>query len=365
VRSIAETDGTARIALVGANAHEVRTIMVEGDCGLLSIAPPELRPVFEPSLRKISWPNGAEAMLYSAAEPDHLRGPQHSHAWCDEIAKWAKGTDVWNMLGMTMRKGETPRITVTTTPRQVPVMRRIAQEAGLVLTTGRMVDNRLNLSASYIHGMKTTHEGTRLGRQELDGIEVADVEGSLFPRDLIDRCFAASVPLPYGRVVVGVDPPASASGDACGIVVVGTGADGKAYVLADCTVEQPSPERWARAVAAAYHAWGADKVVAEGNQGGEMVTATLRAAELGLPVKLVHASRGKSARAEPVAMLFEAGRAWFAGAFPELEDELAGLQIGGGYEGPGRSPDRADACVWAMTELMLGKRAVEPRVRGF
>jgi phage terminase large subunit-like protein len=364
VRSLAEAQAGITIALVGASHADVRQVMVEGESGLLSIAPDHLRPAYEPSLRRLIWPNGATAQLYSAAEPDRLRGPQHHYAWCDEVAKWSRGSEAWNMLGMTMRLGDAPQIAATTTPRQTPVMHQILGEARVRITTGKMDDNRAHLPTNWRTAMVALHGGTRIGRQELDGEMVADVQGALFSRALIEKARVLAVPEPYRRVVVAVDPPASAHGDACGIVVAAIGADGLCYVLADCTVERASPDQWARAVAGAAEAWGADRVVAEANNGGAMVEATLRAAALNLPVKLVHASRGKVARAEPVLTLFEAGRARLAGAFPELEDQLCGFITGGGYEGPGRSPDRADACVWAVTELMLGRRGVEPRVRG-
>jgi phage terminase large subunit-like protein len=210
--------------------------------------------------------------------------------------------------------------------------------------------------------MAEVYGKARLGRQELLGEFLEDAEDALWTRDLIERCRVECAPQ-MRRIVIGVDPPASAGGDACGIIAVGKGADGKAYVLADHSVKGRSPEGWARAVAAAADAWCADRVVAEANQGGDMVVSTLQAADVAMPVKKVHAARGKVARAEPVAALYEAGKAYHAGSFPELEDELCGLIAGGGYEGPGRSPDRADALVWAMTELMLGMRGVEPRVR--
>jgi phage terminase large subunit-like protein len=232
-----------------------------------------------------------------------------------------------------------------------------------VTTRGRTTDNGAH-SANFLDVMMATYGGTRLGRQELDGELIDDVAGSLWPRAVIERCRTGTVDgddLP--RVVVGVDPPASVGGDACGIVVCGRGEDGTGYVLEDASVEGLRPEGWARAVVAAAERWGADKVVAEGNQGGAMVESVLRAADAALPVRMVWAKRGKAVRAEPVAYLFEKGEAKFAGAFRALEDELAGLTIGGGYEGPGRSPDRADACVWAMTELMLRREQARPRVR--
>jgi phage terminase large subunit-like protein len=206
------------------------------------------------------------------------------------------------------------------------------------------------------------YAGTRLGRQELDGELIADAAGALWSRDLLERQRAACAP-ELKRVVIGVDPPVSEKGDACGIVAVGLGVDKKAYVLGDHSISGASPERWARAVAAAADAWQADRVVVEDNQGGNMVESVLRAADIAMPVKRVHASRGKSARAEPISILYEAAQVLHVSAFLEMEDQMCGLTIGGGYEGPGRSPDRADALVWALTELMLGKAERVPQVR--
>ncbi|MFM6829937.1 MAG: DNA-packaging protein [Novosphingobium sp.] len=367
VRECAEANPEARIALVGASLHEVRSVMVEGESGLLSIGAPWRRPTYESSVRRLVWPNGAQAFLYSAGEPDSLRGPQHSHAWCDEVAKWDNGssraTATWDNLLMGLRLGDDSRLVATTTPRPVPLVARIMAEetsGNVVLTRGSTFDNTANLPARFIAAMRQTFGQSLLGRQELYGEMIEDLQGALWTRALIEQGREAQSP-PMTRVVVAVDPPASAHGDACGIVVCGIGDDRIARVLADCSVEHASPERWARAVADAARAWSADRVVAEANQGGEMVEAVLRAAEAALPLRLVHASRGKTARAEPVAALYEAGRVRHAGMFPRLEDELCGLMPGGEYQGPGRSPDRADACVWALTELMLG-RAGEPRV---
>lgn len=365
VRKVAEADPDARIALVGASLHEARSVMVEGESGLLSIGAPWKRPVFESSVRRVVWPNGAQAFLYSAGEPESLRGPQHSHAWCDEIAKWDNSSNramaMWDNLLMGLRLGEDPRLVATTTPRPVPLVTRIIGDGDdVVVTRGSTFDNARNLPARFVQAMQRNFGGTTLGRQELLGEMIEDLAGALWSRSLIESAREDAAP-PCMRVVVGVDPPASAHGDACGIVVCGIGDDRIARVLADCSVEQASPERWARAVANAARAWSADRVVAEANQGGEMVGAVLRAAEATLPLRLVHASRGKTARAEPVAALYEAGRVRHAGMFPKLEDELCGLMPGGEYQGPGQSPDRADACVWALTELMLGQQA-EPRI---
>ncbi|HKY80435.1 MAG TPA: terminase family protein [Sphingobium sp.] len=371
VRAIAEGDGQARIALVGATLGEVRSVMVEGPSGLLAIAPWWNRPAFSPALRRLIWPNGATAMLFGAAEPEALRGPQFSHGWADEIAKWPGGEAAWDNLMMGLRLGRRPRLLATTTPRPVGLVRRLVARDGVdvAVTRGRTADNAAHLAEGFMAAMERNYGATRLGRQELEGELIDEVEGALWSRDLLERCRIAYVPgredggALLSRVVVAVDPPASAHGDACGIIVAGIGPEGRAYVVADASVEKASPEGWARAVAAAALVHGADRVVAEANNGGAMVESVLRAAEAGLPVKLVHASRGKVARAEPVAALYETGRVLHRGAFWELEDQMCGLVMGGGYVGPGRSPDRADALVWALTDLMLGRRG-EARVRG-
>jgi phage terminase large subunit-like protein len=367
IRAVAEADGAARIALVGASLGEVRSVMVEGESGLLAVCPPQSRPLFEPSLKRLTFPNGAQAQLYSAGEPESLRGPQHSHAWCDEIGKWSHSHEralrAWDNLLLGLRLGDEQRIVATTTPRSVPLLRRIlADDDGLAVTRGRTSDNGY-LSARYVRTMRVEFGRSLLARQELDGELIEDIEGALWNRALLEDCREQAASAPPVRVVIGVDPPASAEGDACGVVVCALGADGIARMLADCSIRKPTPERWARRVAETARQWQADRVVAEANQGGEMVRSVLRAADIALPVTLVHASRGKVARAEPVAALYEAGRVRHLGQLPMLEDELCGLLAGGCYEGPGRSPDRADALVWALTELMLGQKRV-PRVWG-
>lgn len=361
VSALAARHPGARFALVGATLNEARAVMVEGESGLLSLPFGE-RPTYEPSLRRLTWRNMATATLFSAAEPESLRGPQHDFAWADEIAKWPSGIAAWDNLMLGLRLGDAPRAMATTTPRPVPLVRRLAAEKGVSVTRGRTADNAQHLPPEFIAAMHTAYAGTRWGRQELDGELIEDVAGALWSRDLLERQRVPAVP-ELKRVVIGVDPPVSENGDACGIIAVGLGVDQKAYVLSDHSICGVSPERWARAVAAAVEAWQADRVVAEDNQGGNMVETVLRAADLAMPVKRVHAIRGKSARAEPIAALYEAARVFHVSAFPELEDQMCGLIAGGGYEGPGRSPDRADALVWALTELMLGKAERTPRVR--
>ena len=369
VRIVARHDGSARIALVGASLGEVRSVMVEGESGVLAASPGALVPEFEPSLRRLQWPNGAQAFLYSAGEPEGLRGPQHSHSWCDEVAKWdnagGRALAAWDNLQLGMRLGDHPRVLATSTPRSVPLMNRLEREAkeggDVILARGKTRDNAGILPTAYYKAMLAQYGSSAIGRQELDGEMLPEAEGALWTRAMLETAREAAASSPPVRVVVAVDPPVSATGDACGIVVCALGEDGIARVLADCTFEKASPERWARAVAGAAKAWSADRVVAEANQGGAMVASVLRAAEITLPLKLVHAARCKVARAEPVAALYEAGRVRHAGIFPQLEDQLCGLIAGGRYEGPGRSPDRADALVWGLTELLLGKSSV-PRI---
>ncbi len=369
VRAIAEANCNARIALVSSSLAEARAVMVEGESGILSCSPPERRPVYEPSLKRLRFPNGAQAYLYSAAEPETLRGPQHSHAWCDEIGKWPlahdRATRCWDNLVMGLRLGRDLRIAVTTTPRAVPLVTRLLDREGgaqTIVTRGSTYDNAANLPPGFLAAIERDYGGSQLARQEIGGELVTDVEGALWSRALIESCRETESRPPDRRVVVAVDPPASANGDECGIIVAALGTDGKARVLADCSLGRAQPDRWANAVAMAAHCWNADRVVAEANQGGAMVENVLRAADTALPIKLVHASRGKVARAEPVAALYRAGRALHCGHFPQLEDQLCGLLTGGEYVGPGRSPDRADALVWAMSELMLTNSAA-PRVR--
>lgn len=368
VREIARKYADARIALVGASIPEARAVMVEGESGLLNCSPGRWRPEFEPSLRRLRFSNGAQAYLYSAAEPESLRGPQHSHAWCDEIAKWDNAADrairTWDNMLMGLRLGEQPQVLATTTPRAVPLMRRLVDEesrGSVVVTRGSTYSNVANLPARFIESVRKQFGGTALGRQELDGHLLTEIEGALWGRALIEKCREEFSGEALVRVVVGVDPPASSEGDECGIIVAGIGEDGIARVVSDASLAKASPERWARGVASVALAWKADRVVAEANQGGSMVESVLRAADCQMPIRLVHASRGKVARAEPIAALYEAGRVRHVGQFARLEDQLCGLMAGGRYEGPGRSPDRADALVWALTELMLGRRG-DPRV---
>ncbi len=343
-----------RVALVGATRRDVETVMVRGPAGLLAVGRHYGAVAYRPSRNMVEFGSGAKAFVYAAESAEGLRGPEHHIAWCDELAKWRNADAAWDNLMLGMRMGDRPQTLVTTTPRVVPLLRRIRAMPGVRISGGRSRDNA-HLPESYFAQIEGAYAGTRLGRQELDGELIEDVAGALWQRALIETQRVAAAPAVV-RVVIGVDPPAGIDGDACGIVAVGLGEDGHAYVLEDASVAGLSPEGWAGAVAACAARHRADRVVAESNQGGAMVASVLRAADAGLPVTLVHASRGKAARAEPIVTLYEHGRAFHAGAFPALEDELCGLVAGGGYQGPGRSPDRADALVWAMHEVMFGRR---------
>lgn len=352
-----------RIALVGATIADARSIMVEGVSGLLAVAKARRkRLVWEPSVGRLSWPNGSEARLFSGDNADGLRGPEHDFAWGDELAKWREAEEAWMNLEFGLRRGQRPRALITTTPRPMQLLKRIDEGPMTITTRGRTSDN-INLDDKVVDVLTSTYGGTRIGRQELEGELLHDVEGVLWTHALIEAARCTPPAGGFDRIVVGVDPPAGAgeNSDACEIVVAGS-LDGCLYVIEDATVRGLSPEGWASRVAAAAARWDASLVVAEANNGGAMVESVLKAADLGLRVRLVHASRGKCARAEPIAVKFETGKAFFAGDFPELEAELGGMIAGGGYDGPGRSPDRADAMVWAMTALSETRSGM-PRVR--
>jgi phage terminase large subunit-like protein len=382
VSEIARTMPGASIALVGATPGEVERVMVRGESGLMRVARTGEDFLWYPTRGLVEFASGAQAFVYSGANPEALRGPEHHFAWCDELAKWAYPQATWDNLMLGLRLGEGARALVTTTPRPIPLLRLLDAAPTTRVTRGRTDDNA-HLPADFQDDVRGRYAGTRFERQELDGELIEDFAGALWTREVVTKCRVdmgmgtvtfprggdqsgeglgeSDCPLVLTRVVVGVDPPASAGGDACGIVVCGLGADGIGYVLDDCSVRGLSPEGWARAVVRAAEAWEAERVVVETNQGGEMVESVLSGIDSALPVRPVWARYGKGKRAEPVSTLFARRKAMFAGVFPELEDELCGMTATG-YEGPGRSPDRADAMVWAMAELLLGGDDT-PRVR--
>ncbi len=350
-----------RIALVGETFADVRDVMVEGVSGILAVHPEWERPTWSPSRRKLEWPNGATAQAFSSEDPEGLRGPQFDAAWADEMAKWRHAEATFDMLQFGLRLGARPRQVVTTTPRAVPIIKRLMAAEGTVITRSRTLDNAANLAASFLTSVVVRYDGTRLGRQELEGELVEDRPDALWTRGGIDAIRITGKPA-MRRIVVAVDPPASSrsTADACGIVAAGLDENGRAVVLADESCQGARPETWARRAVTLYHEIGADRLVAEVNQGGEMVAAVIREVDPVVAVEMVRATRGKWVRAEPVAALYAQGKVRHAGVFRELEDEMCDFGLDGLSDG--RSPDRLDAMVWALTALMLG--GGEPRVRG-
>jgi phage terminase large subunit-like protein len=364
----AREDGSARIALVAATLDEVERVMVLGESGLVALARAHERVTWRANKAILHFPSGAEAHAFSAERPEKLRGPQHHYAWCDELAKWPrrsgpgedKADTAWNNLMLGLRLGERPRAIVTTTPKPAPLLRRVLDLPRCASTHGRTQENP-HLPGDFRSAVEAMFGGTRLGRQELDGMLLEEFEGALWSRELLEKARGPELPADGRvRIVIGLDPPASSHGDSCGIVVCASDKEGACWVVADRSAPGLSPEAWARRVSAAAGLYGAGRIVAEKNQGGEMIASNLRAVDADLPVELVHAGPSKAARAEPIALRFETGRARLAGHFPELEDQLCALTWAG-YQGAG-SPDRADAMVWAMTEL-FGKARPDPRIR--
>ncbi len=358
-----------RLALIGETYDQAREVMIYGDSGIMACTPFDRRPSFIASKRKLVWPNGAEATLFSAQDPEALRGPQFDAAWADELAKWKKARDLWDMLQFGLRLGTAPRVCVTTTPRNISVLKELLALPSTKVTRAPTEANRAHLAQSFLQEVRARYAGTSLGLQELDGVLLEQVDGALWTREMFDNARSGQIPR-LSRIVVAVDPPAGAGGrsDACGIVVAGVvetnePRDWRAYVLEDASVQGLSPLGWAEAVARTAQRWQADRVVAEVNQGGAMVETVLRQVDPLLPVKQVHATLGKSARAEPVAALYEQGRVEHAQGLDALESQMC-LMTPQGYEGAG-SPDRVDALVWALSELMLETRKgrMAPRLR--
>lgn len=359
-RQALEKDRT--FALVGPALHDVREVMVEGPSGLKAMGHGAGRPRWEAGRKRLVWTNGSVAYAFSAEDPDSLRGPQFHAAWADEFCAWREPERVLSNLRFGLRLGDDPRLVLTTTPRPIPALRRLLAEAGVEMTRGGTAANAANLSPGFLSHLRALYGGTRLEAQEIEGL-VVETEGALFRAEDLARARGAR-PATLDRVVVAVDPPITAHGDACGIVAVGRsrfrGHDDRAtaFVLADRSARGLSPMGWARRAVETAVEFGADQLIAEANQGGEMVRSVLTQAGCETPIRLVHATRGKRSRAEPVAALYEQGRVVHCAAMPALEEELMAL----GADDTKRSPDRADALVWAVTELLLNKGA-GPRVR--
>ena len=358
-----------RVALVGETIEQAVTVMVEGESGILASSPPDRRPLWDGTRKRLLWPNGAEARVYSAHDPERLRGPQFDAAWVDELAKWKRAEEAWDMLQFALRLGEHPRQVVTTTPRGVGVLKSILARVSTVVTHAPAEANAANLAGSFLAEVRARYEGTRLGRQELDGVLLEDVEGALWTLAMLEGCRVEKAQA-LDRVVVAVDPPVTGHGasDECGILVVGAETQGsprdwRAVVLEDASVTGASPQVWAEAALDAMRRHGADRLVAEVNQGGDLVETLVRNIDPLVPYRGVRASKGKAARAEPVAALYEQGRVRHVRGLSRLEDQMCRMTVRG-YEGKG-SPDRVDALVWAVQELILDPAAHwrQPRVR--
>lgn len=358
-----------RVALVGETVDQVREVMVFGDSGILACSPPDRRPEWQATRRRLVWPNGAVAQVFSAHDPDSLRGPQFDAAWVDELAKWPKGQEAWDQLQFGLRLGEHPRQVVTTTPQNVEVLKAILKNPSTVTTHAPTEANRANLAASFLEEVQARYGGQRLGLQELQGLLVEEVDGALWKATDFDAKRAEVLPV-FNRIVVAVDPSVTSGGasDECGIVVVGAVTEGppqgwSAVVVEDATVRGATPDTWARAAIAAMDRHKADRLVVEVNQGGELVTQVIRSIDALVPIKAVHASKGKAARAEPVSALYEQGRVTHVRGLAALEDQMCQMTAQG-YLGKG-SPDRLDALVWALTELLVDPslRHRSPQVR--
>jgi phage terminase large subunit-like protein len=349
------------IALVGETAHDVREVMIEGPSGILRTSPRSQRPQWTGIRRRLQWPNGAVAYAFSAEDPEQLRGPQFDGAWCDELAKWRHVDATFDMLQFGLRLGKRPRQLITTTPRPIPLIKRLLVDPRTAVTRAATQANAAHLSPAFLEEVLARYAGTRLGRQEIDGEVIEERADGLWTRALIEAARVRAAP-PLRRIVIGVDPPASdrPGADACGIVAAGLAEDGCVYVLEDASVQGLSPAGWANKAVALFHRVKADAMVAEVNQGGDMVAAVLGQVERRLPLRTVHATRGKWLRAEPVAMMYQQGKVKHVDPpMAALEDEMCDFGMGG--LSSGASPDRLDALVWAVTELITRRRA-EPRV---
>lgn len=375
VRSMVEGAGPAdagiarRVALVGETVDQVREVMVFGDSGIIACSPPDRRPEWQATRKRLVWPNGAIAQVFSAHDPASLRGPQFDAAWVDELAKWKHGEEAWDQLQFALRLGDNPRQVVTTTPQNVPVLKAVLANPSTVVTHAPTQANRANLAASFLAEVEARYGGTQLGRQELEGMLIDGVEGALWQLPMIEGARLDAAP-PLSRIVVAVDPPVSASkkSDTCGIVVVGAITDGppqdwRAVVLEDASVQGASPEAWARAALDAFARHGAVRLVAEVNQGGNLVESVIRQIDALVPFRAVHARAAKGARAEPVAALYEQGRVAHLRGLAKLEEQMF-LMTAQGFTGRG-SPDRVDALVWALTELIIqpAEKYQRPQVR--
>jgi phage terminase large subunit-like protein len=357
--------GAGRIALVAPSFNDAREVMIEGESGLRHIGYPDERPQFISSRRRLEWPNGAVGQVFSSEDPDSLRGPQFEYAWADEFCAWSYPADTLSNLRMGLRLGPHPQLVVTTTPRPLPALKNLMKLRGLITSHMKTQDNDGFLAPGFIAAMEDSYGGTRLGRQELDGEFIEDLPGALWSRAMLESC-RTEARSQYDRLIIALDPPVTGhkNSDACGMIVagrVGQGREARAFILEDATLQGVSPESWAAMAVGLYQSWEADYILAETNQGGDLVKTVLHMIDPSVPVRTVFASRGKRLRAEPVAALYGQGRVHHIGSnFAALEDELCLI----GTDNLRKSPDRADALVWAVTDLLLSKNS-RPTIRGF
>tara|TARA_R100000664_G_C2742009_1_gene130322 strand:+ start:333 stop:1523 length:1191 start_codon:yes stop_codon:yes gene_type:complete len=346
-------EGATRIAIVGRTSADVRDVMVEGRSGLLAVFPPEQRPVYEPSKRRVTFHTGAIATTYSADEPEMLRGPENDTAWADELCAW-RFPDAWDQLQFGLRVGDDPRAIITTTPKPSRLIRDLLKHPHCTVTHGSTFENKANVAKAWLDNILEKYEGTTLGMQELYAELLDEMPGALWSRRSLEGARCPSLPNGLQRIVVAIDPATTSkqTSDDTGMVVAGIDANGTGYLLEDLTCHV-SPSQWAQVAVDAYHRWNADRIIAETNQGGDMVEATLRTIDRSIPYLGIHASRNKQARAEPVSALYEQGRVKHVGMFKDLEDELCSWVPNSNMP----SPNRLDALVWALTELMLKNRA--------
>ena len=358
VRAQVESGAAKRIALVARTLPEAQSIMVHGESGIINICPPWNKPIYEPSKRKLTWPNGAHALAFSSHEPDQLRGPQFDAAWCDELASWEYPSQTWDNLTFALRLGRRPRSVVTTTPKSIELLKTLTNRPGVQVTRGTTFDNKDNLAPAFFNGIIEQYDGTRIGQQEIYAETIDEDEDAIWKREWIEKARLSAYP-PIARIVVSIDPAMSTKPNSSetGIVVVGADMHRKhAYVLADESGKL-TPNSWALRAAHLFDKFNATRIIAEDNAGGNMVQSTLKnAVERTLPYKGIKARRGKYIRAEPVAALYEQGRVHHVGRFPQLEDQMCTWTPD---LGPSNSPDRVDALVHAITELVIDRNPVK------
>jgi phage terminase large subunit-like protein len=326
--------------------------MIEGESGILAISPPWDKPEYQPSKRRLIWPNGAIALIFSGANPEQLRGPQHDKAWCDEIFAWQYPQETWDMLMFGLRLGNNPQVIVTSTPKPMKLLKELRADQSTHVTVGTTYENRGNLAKSFMKEILKKYEGTRLGRQELNAEILDDNPNALWARSNLDANRVIKAP-PLKRIVVAIDPATTNTEESneTGIIVAGLGEDNHGYTLQDYTMKG-TPKTWASAAITAYYSWKADRIIAEANQGGDMIEHTIRSIDKNISFKKVHATKGKYTRAEPVSSLYEQNKCHHVGYLGRLEDELCEWEPGD------ESPNRLDALVWAYTELMVTGRTL-------